>query len=113
MTGCLHPLCDPEHTTTGGGWCVERVEAHARGFSGVCGSSVVWWLVWVNWIVLSVVMAEGERPVPSRTRKLSPPAPMVLHPPGCGRVGRRRHQTRNMRGPTPTGGGPRFCIMGS
>jgi hypothetical protein len=33
-------------------------------------------------IVLSVVVAEGERPVPSRTRKLSPPAPMVLHPPG-------------------------------
>src|SRR5690348_10939269 len=45
------------------------------------------------WIVLSVVVAEGERPVPSRTRKLSPPAPMVLHPPGCGRVGRRRHST--------------------
>ena len=47
-----------------------------------------------SWIVLSVVMAEGERPVPSRTRKLSPPAPMVLHSPGCGRVGRRRHQTQ-------------------
>src|SRR6185503_17084714 len=43
--------------------------------------------------VLSVVLAEGERPVPSRTRKLSPPAPMVLHSPGCGRVGRRRHST--------------------
>src|SRR5256885_15934299 len=35
-------------------------------------------------------MAEGKRPVPSRTRKLSPPAPMVLHPTGCGRVGHRR-----------------------
>src|SRR4051794_25531012 len=45
-------------------------------------------------------MAEGERPVPSRTRKLSPPAPMVLHSPGCGRVGRRRHQTSKS---VPTG----------
>src|SRR5437879_2604057 len=35
-------------------------------------------------------MAEGKRPVPFRTRKLSPPAPMVLHSLGCGRVGRRR-----------------------
>ena len=35
-------------------------------------------------------MAEGKRPVTFRTRKLSPPAPMVLHPGGCGRVGHRR-----------------------
>src|SRR5215211_1081152 len=35
-------------------------------------------------------MAEGKRPVPFRTRKLSPPAPMVLHSRGCGRVGHRR-----------------------
>ena len=26
-----------------------------------------------------VTMAEGPHPIPSRTRKLSPPAPMVLH----------------------------------
>jgi hypothetical protein len=32
----------------------------------------------------------GKRPVPFRTRKLSPPAPMVLHSPECGRVGHRR-----------------------
>src|SRR3954469_9488825 len=50
-------------------------------------------------IVLSVVVAEGSRPVPSRTRKLSPPAPMVLHSPGCGRVGRRRHQTSVQNAP--------------
>src|SRR4029079_19305622 len=31
-----------------------------------------------------------KHPDPSRTRKLSQPAPMVLHPTGCGRVGRRR-----------------------
>src|SRR5690606_18787474 len=35
----------------------------------------------------------GKRPVPFRTRKLSPSAPMVLHSRGCGRVGRRRTQT--------------------
>ena len=38
-----------------------------------------------------MVIAAGKRPVPFRTRKLRLPAPMVLHPPGCGRVGHRRH----------------------
>src|SRR5918999_809855 len=89
MTSCLHPLCDPEHTNIGL-WFGVR-DSHPLGSH--------------NLIVLSVVMAEGERPVPSRTRKLSPPAPMVLHSPGCGRVGRRRHSTfqwapANRRGPT-------------
>ena len=37
-----------------------------------------------------VVMAEGPYPIPSRTRKSSPPAPMVLQGPPCGRVGRRQ-----------------------
>ena len=36
------------------------------------------------------MMAAGKRPVPFRTRKLSPPAPMVLPPGGSGRVGYRR-----------------------
>src|SRR5690606_15027592 len=40
---------------------------------------------------LSVATAGRARPVPYRTRKLSSPAPMVLHPVGCGRVGHRRH----------------------
>ena len=35
-------------------------------------------------------MAKGKRPVPSRTRKLSPSAPMVLRGGPRGRVGRRR-----------------------
>ena len=39
----------------------------------------------------SAVIALGKRPVPFRTRKLSPTAPMVLHSGGCGRVGRRRN----------------------
>src|SRR6266540_7186169 len=39
-------------------------------------------------------IAEGKRPDPFRTRKLSPPAPMVLHPRECGRVGRRRTTTQ-------------------
>lgn len=37
-----------------------------------------------------VVKAEGPYPIPSRTRKSSPPAPMVLQGPPCGRVGRRQ-----------------------
>src|SRR3954467_10080510 len=83
MTSCLHPLCDPE-----------RIIAST---------------VFYNLIVLSVVVAEGKRPVPSRTRKLSPPAPMVLHSLGCGRLGRRRHST--LCGPPPEGGGPLFCAF--
>jgi len=38
---------------------------------------------------LPVVMAEGTHPATFRTRKLSPPAPMVLQGRPCGRVGRR------------------------
>ena len=53
-------------------------------FPGVCGVRVVVLLC------LSVVLAAGSRPVPFRTRKLSLPAPMVLHPGGCGRVSYRR-----------------------
>ncbi len=34
------------------------------------------------------MMAEGNHTFPSRTRPLSPPAPMVLGPKGPGRVGR-------------------------
>src|SRR4029434_9377430 len=52
---------------------------------------------------VSVVIAEGKRPVTFRTRKLSPPAPMVLHSGGCGRVGRRRTQ-RDRKAHTGTGG---------
>src|SRR5690606_34873665 len=35
-------------------------------------------------------MERGSHPFPSRTRKLSPSSPMVLHGKPCGRVGRRR-----------------------
>ena len=57
---------------------------------------------------LVVVTAPGKRPATFRTWKLSPAAPMVLHPRGCGRVG-NRHNTpeggrAHKRGPphTPT-----------
>src|SRR4051794_26034631 len=39
---------------------------------------------------LTAALPEGIHPIPSRTRKLSPPGPMVLHGRPCGRVGRRR-----------------------
>ena len=41
-------------------------------------------------IDVTAAIAKGKRPATFRTRKLSPPAPMVLHPQECGRVGRRR-----------------------
>ena len=40
-----------------------------------------------------VVTAEGPHPISFRTRKLSPPAPMVLHGYLCGRVGHCRNFT--------------------
>ena len=40
---------------------------------------------------LSVILPRGFHPFPSRTRKLSPAGPIVLHAKVCGRVGRRRH----------------------
>jgi tetratricopeptide (TPR) repeat protein len=49
-----------------------------------------------------VAMAEGKHPVPSRTRKLSPPAPMVLPGRLGGRVGRCRNIVEN----GPPSGGP-------
>src|SRR3954463_1248886 len=39
-------------------------------------------------------MAVGSHPFPFRTRKLSPPAPMVLGDSSPGRVGRRRFRSR-------------------
>ena len=43
------------------------------------------------------LIAVGKRPVPFRTRKLSPPALMVLHSGGCGRVSYRRPKTSHIR----------------
>lgn len=57
-------------------------------------------------IVLAAVIAARKRPVPFRTRKLRPTAPMVLHSRGCGRVGHRRTTPKTGRGPTPHGAGP-------
>ena len=48
-----------------------------------------------------VAIAAESHPFPSRTRKLSPPAPMVLGGLPPGRVGRRRNSRR--RGPRPPG----------
>ncbi len=40
--------------------------------------------------VFLVIVAAGVHPVPSRTRQLSPPAPMVLEGRPSGRVGHRQ-----------------------
>ena len=55
---------------------------------------------------VTAAIAKGKHPVPSRTRKLSLSAPMVLQPRGCGRVGRRRTSFRT--GPPP--GWPCFAF---
>src|ERR1044072_4292396 len=60
-------------------------------------------------MVVSVVIAEGKRPVSFRTRKLSPPAPMVLHSGGCGRVGRRRTKRDERPAPGNQGGPCAVC----
>ncbi len=51
---------------------------------------------------VTAVTAWGKRPVPFRTRKLRPTAPMVLHPRECGRVGHRRTTIRR-KAPPPVG----------
>ena len=46
----------------------------------------------------------GKRPDPYRTRKLSPPAPMVLPPPGSGRAGHHRETHHPTAPPSPPRG---------
>src|SRR5262245_36493831 len=58
-----------------------------------------------------VAIAAGSHPFPSRTRKLRPPAPMVLPLISGGRVGRR--QDTLQAGPVPRcGTGPAWLSMG-
>ena len=59
---------------------------------------------------LVVVIAPGKRPATFRTWKLSPAAPMVLQPPGCGRVG-HRHNTLMGSGQKPPGFWPLFLYI--
>jgi hypothetical protein len=58
---------------------------------------------------VSVAMAKGKHPVPFRTRKLSPSAPMVLRGGLRGRVGRRR--TSSAEGRYHAGSGPQRCAV--
>ena len=59
---------------------------------------------WYSSITVSVVIARRKHPVPSRTRKLSFSAPMVLQRGRCGRLGRRRTNTYKREHPPPTRG---------
>ena len=63
---------------------------------------------------VSVAIAEGRHPVPYRTRKLSPPAPMVLPGKLGGRVGRRRDSSRSAAsmGGASSFPGPDTCARG-
>lgn len=63
-----------------------------------------------TWVTrVTAAIATGKHPDPSRTRKLSLPAPMVLPPRGGGRVGRRRTSTPER---ATSNGGP-FVISSS
>src|SRR5487761_1662183 len=53
-------------------------------------------------------MAKGKHPVPFRTRKLSPSAPMVLRGGPRGRGGRRRARTKKEAAPPPGAERPPF-----
>ena len=57
---------------------------------------------------VTAAIAKGKHPVPSRTRKLSLSAPMVLRSRGRGRVGRRRTYFEQKR-EHPTRECSRFC----
>ena len=46
--------------------------------------------------MFSVVLPEGPHPFPYRTRKLSPPRPMILLPSGSGKVGHCRVTKRSL-----------------
>ena len=59
---------------------------------------------------VSVAIAAGSHPFPFRTRKLSPPAPMVLGWRRPGRVGRRRISP--IRRPRRPGPGPSGILTG-
>src|SRR5687767_11991341 len=63
-----------------------------------------------NSIDVPAVIAAGKRPDPFRTRKLSPPAPMVLPSSGGGRVGHRRTLTTVKAHPTHIGVGLHACV---
>ena len=105
-----HDCCDHDC----GGWvnwiCVvaspHQTGAH-RPARPVCARVCVW-VGTPHW-VCRWLMAAGKRPVPFRTRKLSPPAPMVLPPGGGGRVGYRRP---NNFTPTPATHQPNWCAAG-
>lgn len=81
-----HPTHPLNHHPSTPGWAVTK-GSHTTESATRDGTALP--------TVVSVVTATGKRPAPSRTRKLSLTAPMVLHPPGCGRVGHHRaHRER-------------------
>src|ERR1700760_1895153 len=110
---CVHCVIHSKRTTTPNPRnCRTPMRGLAAG-SGSRGALVqrVWVVGCVVLMVVSVVIAEGKRPVSFRTRKLSPPAPMVLHSGGGGGVGHRRTQRNQARG-APTRGRPSPVFAG-
>ena len=105
----LRPLCGPETTTPEVAFCGTRTTESHHDRTPLTGSAhrgpgfPAPTPVGGRGTRVTAVTAWGKRPVPSRTRKLRPTAPMVLHPGGCGRVGHRR--TTITGSPRPHGRG--------
>ncbi len=59
-----------------------------RPFTAVTGVRIPYGSPNISYLICLVMIAEWIHAYPSRTRKLSTPAPMVLGPQGPGRVGR-------------------------
>lgn len=110
---CSRPLCCSRHTNTTppplpqhpSGSCGERRGAATAGQPPEQRADPVQQNDDCVLNTVAVVIAEGKHPVPYRTRKLSLPAPMVLHAPACGRVGNRRTQPFNGAPASDRGGG--------
>jgi hypothetical protein len=86
---CIIKYCCPQQDTNYRIPPHHRNPPHTTGGAGTAGGGRV-----------TVVIAWGKRPVPFRTRKLRPTAPMVLHSRGCGRVGHRRTTPTRVEAPT-------------
>src|SRR4051794_34614901 len=86
------PTTHPQHPPTTGEKRDTRVNVHNR--------------TTVHHVTAAI--AARKHPDPSRTRKLSQPAPMVLHPTGCGGVGRPR--TIFVDGGHLCDGPHRYCV---
>ena len=73
--------CSPQQRSVSSLKVTDAIRIHSRSVTGELhsGSSEAEIAYNLFWLFNLVAMAAGPHPFPSRTRSLSPPAPMVLH----------------------------------